>query len=289
MMILLADMKKLLTTIGCLVVAVFLFTQTAFAAEKVYFYHNAPDGSPLAITDEKANIVWQADYKPFGEEHSVTETIENNKRFITPDPIGPVNPWNSKTNYEMLLNPQGLNPYAYGLNNPYKYVDQDGLFAWQIPFTSVYFYAENRTSPGSRGISVGFITKSTLMQKYPKLKEISPEMSVMADKVILRLEARGYSPRIVEALRTIEQQEEKVRQGFSKTLKSKHLGDGNGALAMDVVDKRWGYDDSKRETQQFFRGYGEIGEGEGLGWGGAWKPINQKKGYGWDPGHLELK
>ena len=155
MMILLTDMKELFKTIHCLVIMVFLFTNAAFAAEKLYFCHNAPDGSPLAITDEKANIVWQAYYKPFGEEQSVTGTIENNKRFIakekdeetgliyinhryyspeigrfiTPDPIGPVNPWNSKTNYELLLNPQRLNPYAYGLNNPYKYIDPNGKAA----------------------------------------------------------------------------------------------------------------------------------------------------------------
>ncbi|MCI5207223.1 MAG: hypothetical protein D3910_00155 [Candidatus Electrothrix sp. ATG2] len=29
----------------------------------------------------------------------------------------------------MLLNPQRLNRYVYGLNNPYKYVDPDGEFA----------------------------------------------------------------------------------------------------------------------------------------------------------------
>jgi pyocin large subunit-like protein len=47
-------------------------------------------------------------------------------RFITVDPVGPVDPRTSKTNYSMLLNPQSLNRYAYGLNSPYKYVDPDG-------------------------------------------------------------------------------------------------------------------------------------------------------------------
>jgi len=151
-------MKKLLRLFVLVVLLVILSTGIAFAGRKIYSYHNAPDGTPLIITDEKANIVWQADYKPFGEEQSVTGTIENNKRFIskekdaetgliyinhryldpktgrfiTPDPIGPVNPWNSKTNYEMLLNPQRLNPYAYGLNNPYRYIDENGKWPTEV-------------------------------------------------------------------------------------------------------------------------------------------------------------
>ena len=161
MILLLTDIKKLLKTIGCLVIVVFLFTHaTAFAGEKVYFYHNDAAGTAMAITDQQGNVVWRKDYKPFGEEQSTTGTIENNRqfigkeldvetgliyinhryyspelgRFITADPIGPVNPWNSKTNYEMLLNPQRLNPYAYGLNNPYRYIDKDGQDAILIKY-----------------------------------------------------------------------------------------------------------------------------------------------------------
>ena len=47
-------------------------------------------------------------------------------RFLAPDPVRPVNALTSKTNQEILNNPQRLNRHAYGLNNPYKYVDPDG-------------------------------------------------------------------------------------------------------------------------------------------------------------------
>ncbi|MCL4476728.1 MAG: hypothetical protein M1508_10960 [Nitrospirae bacterium] len=53
-------------------------------------------------------------------------------RFISPDPVGPVNPWNSKTNYEMLHNPQLLNRYIYSLNNPYRYVDPNGKWPEEV-------------------------------------------------------------------------------------------------------------------------------------------------------------
>ncbi|MBI4690098.1 MAG: RHS domain-containing protein [Nitrospirae bacterium] len=151
-------MKKALRLLSAVLLFIILSTGSVLAGRKIYSYHNAPDGTPLIITDQSGNVVWRADYKPFGEEQSVTGTIENNKRFIskekdvetglvyinhryfepesgrflTPDPVGPVNPWNSKTNYEMLLNPQRLNPYAYGLNNPYRYKDPNGMWPEEV-------------------------------------------------------------------------------------------------------------------------------------------------------------
>ncbi len=129
-----------------------LTAQTLFSGEQVTFYHTDHVGTPLAITDSTGAVVWQADYKPFGEEHTVTNNAGNNKRFvgkekdtesgfsyfdaryedaktgrfISVDPVGAVNPQNSKTNEELLGNPKRLNSYAYGLNNPYRFVDEDG-------------------------------------------------------------------------------------------------------------------------------------------------------------------
>jgi len=53
-------------------------------------------------------------------------------RFISVDPIGPVDEKTGKVNEKMLLNPQRLNRYAYGLNNPYRYVDRDGMWPEEI-------------------------------------------------------------------------------------------------------------------------------------------------------------
>ena len=50
-------------------------------------------------------------------------------RFTQPDPVGLVDPATGKVNQQMLLNPQRLNRYVYGLNNPYRYVDPEGDFA----------------------------------------------------------------------------------------------------------------------------------------------------------------
>ena len=144
-------MKKLVR-LFVFITAIFLLAAHAMAGEKVFFYYTDPAGTPLAMTDSSGNVVWRADYKPFGEEQSVTQNPENVMKFVgkekdketglyyfgarymkaeigrftSPDPVGTVEPRTSKTNYKMLTNPQRLNRYAYALNNPYKYLDPNG-------------------------------------------------------------------------------------------------------------------------------------------------------------------
>ena len=131
------------------------FCCSAWAADQVYFYHTDPVGTPLVMTDANGVVVWKADYKPFGEEYSVSGTATNTKQFVgkekdgetglsyfgaryedakigrftAPDPVTAVDGRTSRTNEKMLLNPQRLNAYAYALNNPYAFVDQDGKWA----------------------------------------------------------------------------------------------------------------------------------------------------------------
>ncbi len=144
--------QKLSIKILLIIIMLISTVTSTIAGEQVTFYHTDHVGTPLAITDSTGAVVWQADYKPFGEEHTVTNNAGNNKRFvgkekdtesgfsyfdaryedaktgrfISVDPVGAVNPQNSKTNEELLGNPQRLNSYAYGLNNPYRFVDEDG-------------------------------------------------------------------------------------------------------------------------------------------------------------------
>ena len=110
------------------------------------------------MTDSAGQVVWKADYRPFGEEQAVAGTVTNDRklvgkekdeetglyyfgaryenakigRFIAPDPVRAVDAHTSKTNEMLLHNPQRLNTYAYGLNNPYRYIDPDGNTAWDI-------------------------------------------------------------------------------------------------------------------------------------------------------------
>ena len=155
----------------------------------------------MAMTDKTGKVVWRADELPFGEEYQTEEIPERNDRrflgkqldretglvymgtryldprtgrFTQPDPVGLVDPATGKVNRQMLLNPQRLNRYVYGLNNPYRYVDPEGDFAIVgaalIGAAIAYFShpdianaprsASSRTymSHGARNIALGAVT-----------------------------------------------------------------------------------------------------------------------------------
>src|SRR4030042_4216533 len=171
-------MSRVIKFLGCISIC-FLFAVTAYAGEVIFFYHTDPAGTPLAMTDSSGNVVWRGDYKPFGEELEITPEPENKLkfvgkekdketglyyfgarymeakigRFIAPDPA----PITQKD----LLNPQRLNRYSYGLNNPYRYLDPDGKFSAEIHrrmtmqiFTRGGFSqrAAERTAGGNRSV-----------------------------------------------------------------------------------------------------------------------------------------
>jgi hypothetical protein len=47
----------------------------------VFYYHNDHLGTPQVMTDITGNIVWKADYEPFGKVNIVVEKVENNFRM----------------------------------------------------------------------------------------------------------------------------------------------------------------------------------------------------------------
>jgi len=145
-------MTRFIKSVSIITLLIFLRVSFAIAADQVYFYTTDPAGTPLVMTDATGSVVWRADYLPFGEENIGQSTVQNNKmfvgkekdsesglyyfgarymdagagRFASPDPVGAVDPRTGKFNSELLHNPQMLNRYAYGLNNPYRYFDPDG-------------------------------------------------------------------------------------------------------------------------------------------------------------------
>jgi len=135
--------KKYFRTFAVSILILIFSTVFSFAGQKVYFYHTDAARTPLAMTDSSGsggNVVWQADYKPFGEEQLITESIENKNRFVGKEKDEETGLYYFGARYmdagigrfvsvdpkgiaeKDLLNPQRLNRYNYSLNNPYRYI-----------------------------------------------------------------------------------------------------------------------------------------------------------------------
>ncbi|NVL90429.1 MAG: RHS repeat protein [Desulfobacterales bacterium] len=123
----------------------------------LYYYHLNHLGTPQLMTDEDGNVVWAADYRPFGEVDVTAESVGNEFRFpgqyydqetglhynyhryyhpttgryLTPDPSHSMQPAGSSIPYLLpfaLASPQELTLYHYALNNPINAIDPLGLW-----------------------------------------------------------------------------------------------------------------------------------------------------------------
>lgn len=119
--------------------------------------------------------------------------------------------------------------------------------------------------------------------------------------------SHGYPLKVASSLRTVEEQREKVRLGYSKTMRSKHLPGWDGlARAADIVDYHKGWECSKDVWVMV----GRLALTKGLAWGGLWSlpwnerrklkaflldmdspfnPFNWQGHIGFDPAHVETK
>lgn len=108
-----------------------------------------------------------------------------------------------------------------------------------------------------------------------KLASLEPTFRPKIGRVIARLKAEGFQPRIVFGWRSVQVQAKLRREGKTKVSFSFHNAqkrDGTpNACAVDIVDSRWAWNEP--DCHKFFRALGAAGKAEGLVWGGDWKSF----------------
>ncbi len=139
-------LKRMARKVGIAMLAM-LVANTAIA-DTVTYFHNDISGSPLAATDASGNLLWKENYKPYGEKLNQAAPSGSNKigfhgkafdddtglsymgaryydpvlgRFMGIDPVD-----------FQEDNLHSFNRYTYVNNNPYKYVDPNGEYAFLI-------------------------------------------------------------------------------------------------------------------------------------------------------------
>lgn len=139
-------LKKILRKLGAVSLAL-LMTNPAIAGPITYF-HNDVSGSPMAATDESGNLLWKENYKPYGEKLNQSAPSSSNAIGYHGKPYDDVTglSYMGARYYDPVLgrfmgidpvdfqadNLHSFNRYTYANNNPYKYVDPDGYYAFLI-------------------------------------------------------------------------------------------------------------------------------------------------------------
>lgn len=112
----------------------------------IRYYHNNHLGAPLQVTDQQGQVVWDADYDPFGKATFTHATISQNLRL-------PGQYYDAESGWHYTMQRYydpglgrylqsdliglrgGINTYTYVLNNPLRYIDPLGLestvYVWQ--------------------------------------------------------------------------------------------------------------------------------------------------------------
>ena len=144
-------------------------TVAAPAAETVTYFHNDIAGTAQLATNASGVVVWKENYLPYGQRQAQPPASAGNRLWYTGKPheedtgltyMG--------ARYYMPLvgrftgmdpkefepgQPHSLNRYAYGNNNPYKYVDPDGrspVLVWALRGATVLVVAAANTTPEQR-------------------------------------------------------------------------------------------------------------------------------------------
>lgn len=102
---------------------------------------------------------------------------------------------------------------------------------------------------------------------------LKPELMKVAARAI-QLTTQDFT--VYETSRSVERQTQMVRQGYSKTMKSKHLIQADGfSHAMDLVPwinghPVWDWDGCAKIAFAVDRAATELGYADSIRWGGAW-------------------
>jgi|GEM_PF-786217 len=161
------------------------------------------------------------------------------------------------------------------LTNPDGRIDLGGKTILRLAGTTTKPEAGQGSAPqpaGGDAKITDWSGDSSQWTQEKKLASLEPSFRPKVERVIAKLKADGYQPKIVFGWRSVKVQAKLKAEGKTKVSFSFHNAqkrDGTpNAWAVDIVDTRWAW--KEPDCHKFFRALGEAGKAEGLVWGGDW-------------------
>ena len=146
--------------------------------------------------------------------------------------------------------------------------------------------------PAGVALLPGFVVGGLATEVDEHMDELAPDVRVKVGKLLSQLEGDGYTWRVLDVARTVEEQTANVAAGFSRTMNSRHLGAPGAARAVDLepVSTPDGAASTDELRAQAYIALRDAAPAYGLETGGAWSKDGGKwsaYGLGWDPGHVQ--
>ncbi|UTY55835.1 RHS repeat-associated core domain-containing protein [Massilia sp. erpn] len=117
-------------------------TVAAAVPDTITYFHNDASGTPLLATAQNGSVVWEENYRPYGERLNNAPAAANNSLWFAGKPVEQASglSYMGARYYDpflgrfMAVDPtpadpeklHSINRYAYANNNPYRFVDPDG-------------------------------------------------------------------------------------------------------------------------------------------------------------------
>jgi len=136
-------MNNIKNLLHVLLIFIGLLSLNAQAGVEITYIHNDALGSAVAGTDEQGNVKWRSHYQPYGEERLGERQLFGVRSGYTGHREDPetgltymgARYYSPTLGRFMGVDPAGVNEsnihsfnrYAYANNNPYKYIDPDGM------------------------------------------------------------------------------------------------------------------------------------------------------------------
>jgi len=162
-------MKNFIKKVAYPILFIYLLQFTPYSLanneEQIFYYLHDHLGGIDAVVDENGNIVERNDYLPYGEDRIIIDNSDEDYgytgkekddesglyyygqryydpkigRFTQIDPL--ILGESEKTLPDILANPQAFNSYSNVLNNPMRYVDEEGLYSYDVHYDLTFYLA----------------------------------------------------------------------------------------------------------------------------------------------------